>query len=51
MGQPDQEQLVRALRRRIDEAPTQEREKRLREWLRKATINLSPYWNKDLAIL
>jgi hypothetical protein len=47
MGQPDQEQLVRALRRRLEEAGSQQN--RLKDWLRGATINLSPFWNKQLS--
>ena len=49
MGQPDQEQLVRALRRRLEEAGPQQSQ--LKEWLQSATINLSPYWNKQLTAL
>src|SRR5262249_22587177 len=46
MGQPDQEQLVRALRRRLEGAGPQLSQ--LKQWLRSATINLSPFWNKQL---
>jgi len=47
MGRPDQEQLVQALRRRLDEAGSKKTQ--LTAWLREATINLSPFWNRNLA--
>jgi hypothetical protein len=40
MGQPDQEALVRRLRRRLTGAP--ESEQHMREWLRQAAIDLRP---------